>query len=299
MKNSNSQRLTTATTVYSPSAANRTGNGFTLIELLVVIAIIALLISMLTPSLRKAKELTRRTICGTRHHNLQIAFAQYWNDFDYYNPPKIAYYDEKSHPDYFTWWMWPIRPYLGVAQPDHLTGPGTPDIVEERNKTACAAKAFNCPSAFSPNWGKLGDSFSVLPASDQTATWSQPDLNQYHKVPWVFEGCAYKPSYTSIGLNYQLSEPYNTSANYYPQLLRLKSPSTTGLLMDSGTSWVSYGIISVTTWAGTNAWDPRHLGVVNMINVDGSLEMHDFDWFYPFNDNARQHLDPLNHPAGS
>lgn len=58
--------------------------GFTLIELLVVIAIISLLVSILLPSLTKAKELAYRASCAVNLHNLILAQEQYcseWNDF--------------------------------------------------------------------------------------------------------------------------------------------------------------------------------------------------------------------------
>lgn len=56
--------------------------GFTLIELLVVVAIIALLISILLPSLSKARAQARSTLCASRISQLAKAMLIYCDDFD-------------------------------------------------------------------------------------------------------------------------------------------------------------------------------------------------------------------------
>ncbi len=58
----------------------RRTKGFTLIELLVVIAIIALLIAILLPSLARARELAKRTVCGTQLKAVGSAAVMYGND---------------------------------------------------------------------------------------------------------------------------------------------------------------------------------------------------------------------------
>ena len=55
-------------------------SGFTLIELLVVVAIIALLISILLPSLARARELSRRTVCASNMHGMGNALYTYAGD---------------------------------------------------------------------------------------------------------------------------------------------------------------------------------------------------------------------------
>jgi len=54
--------------------------AFTLIELLVVIAIIALLISILLPSLSRARELSKRTVCSANLRGIGQAYYLYAQD---------------------------------------------------------------------------------------------------------------------------------------------------------------------------------------------------------------------------
>ena len=55
----------------------RNKRGFTLIELLVVVAIIALLISILLPSIESARAQARAVVCRTKLHDLHTAQNNY------------------------------------------------------------------------------------------------------------------------------------------------------------------------------------------------------------------------------
>jgi prepilin-type N-terminal cleavage/methylation domain-containing protein/prepilin-type processing-associated H-X9-DG protein len=64
-------------------------SGFTLLELLVVISIIALLISILTPSLGRARQQAKGALCLTRLNELMKATVAYTADYDQLMPPMV------------------------------------------------------------------------------------------------------------------------------------------------------------------------------------------------------------------
>ena len=75
----------------------RAAIGFTLVELLVVVAIIAVLVAILSPALRRAKEITRRTICASNQRQIATAFTTYAVGNNTYFPSAISDWPGNNH----------------------------------------------------------------------------------------------------------------------------------------------------------------------------------------------------------
>src|SRR4051812_8398499 len=76
--------------------------AFTLVELLVVIGIIALLISILLPSLGRARESAKRVQCLSNMRQIGTAVIQYCNENKGYFPRAAA---SGMYNDDFIWWQ--------------------------------------------------------------------------------------------------------------------------------------------------------------------------------------------------
>ena len=100
--------------------------AFTLIELLVVIAIIAVLVSLLMPSLKRAKELARQSICAAHLKQVGTALNMYIPDQEYWmpgyqwpgeGPDDPPYVDSRGY-SFQAWMRTPLMTYYyGGTQP--------------------------------------------------------------------------------------------------------------------------------------------------------------------------------------
>jgi prepilin-type N-terminal cleavage/methylation domain-containing protein len=86
--------------------------GFTLIELLVVVAIISLLLAILLPSLQKAKDLARQSVCSIQLRSFGLGLAQYAAENDDSLPlsgglPRSGAWEPWSDPKNWLLLLWP------------------------------------------------------------------------------------------------------------------------------------------------------------------------------------------------
>jgi prepilin-type N-terminal cleavage/methylation domain-containing protein/prepilin-type processing-associated H-X9-DG protein len=108
----------------APGARGGRGRGFTLIELLVVIGVIALLVGLLLPAMRGAREAARTIKCLSNQRQIGTALAMYSEQFKEYTPRESGRSEPTGTPVQWLYPAWPfvLRPFLdsrvSVVAPD-------------------------------------------------------------------------------------------------------------------------------------------------------------------------------------
>ena len=153
----------------------RTCAAFTLVELLIVIGVIALLISVLLPSLAKAREAANRSACLSNARQLTAAFMMYAN----HNRGLLPWAGLGIHQD--AAWIWwdkthvdnigahGIGPYLNLSRDSRvLFCPSDPREFRLRNVTNPYPFSYALNNVFTSQplssrcWGNLGGMEGLL-----------------------------------------------------------------------------------------------------------------------------------------
>ena len=165
----------------------RRPGGFTLVELLVVVAIIALLATMVIPSVGRALDYARKVECISNLRSINTAFAMYLTEH------QGRFFPYQEHVDGGTLWYWGYEPQGGAGLPE-----GQRPIEKNRarlapyfatgdDRAACAnmpsgddyKSKFNRPSyGYGINYYMLkgnnnGVAFRNIAKPGETITWSE------------------------------------------------------------------------------------------------------------------------------
>jgi prepilin-type N-terminal cleavage/methylation domain-containing protein/prepilin-type processing-associated H-X9-DG protein len=123
-----------------PPKGRRT-SGFTLVELLVVIGIIALLVSILLPSLGRAREQAKQIKCLSNIRQIGMAFLMYEND-NKMHLPYSAPYSDAEYADFLYW----QTTSASVPGPRAVSIPDVEDSPVAKYMGGFKADFFLCPS---------------------------------------------------------------------------------------------------------------------------------------------------------
>ena len=150
---------------------SKTKKGFTLIELLVVIAIIALLLSILMPSLQKVKEQARSAVCKSNLKQWGLCFSMYLVD----NNEKFAIGFGGTGASYFG--------YIEKLEPYYDNG----DLF-----TCLSAKKYDNDPILTGKWGKTREAWWYGKSAGPDA---DPDVVGSYGINYWVQTVAVTPDY--------------------------------------------------------------------------------------------------------
>lgn len=182
----------------------RRRSGFTLVELLVVIAIIALLISMLLPSLKAAREQAKAAKCLSNVRSISMSFVNYFDEQKFF-PIYVQRTDSGTGWCTWSWGGWggrnrdyweqrdsgifyvptekrPLSVFMtaGTIEPENKGADGLWNTADDR---VTPMEVFECPSDFGSAQGEYWAEYGDRQQNEVTA---YDDVGTSYQLSWLW-----------------------------------------------------------------------------------------------------------------
>ena len=222
------------------SQSARRSVGFTLVELLVVIGIIALLISILLPSLNNARKAALNVKCQANLHNIGNALLVYSSS----NRGKLPASTLKANPFSDDNWMWD----LDISSRDMLV------------KAGATRAVFYCPAA--PANLKDYDFVWTYPKTAPNGSWTNDSMNAWLRAKTDTDrlnGCGI------LGYICLIRRADGPGVNANGPGITYGGTGNTNLQNSGDGRWV----VSARTWKYQTSIVPDNRGCIVKVNANG------------------------------
>ncbi|MHC4715969.1 MAG: type II secretion system protein [Planctomycetota bacterium] len=268
-----------------PVVSKRKRAAFTLVELLVVVAIIALLVTILMPSLNRALRLARRSVCMSNQHHILLGIHMYCRENNDHFPYSINNHGQRQGLYMNAKW----QHFIGkVPDSQILTNRSTEYTIQawrngyvDYEPRFLGEDVFTCPEGIR----------QVKPTYGNSSKWESSCMYGMNALLTLDINCGELEDHNSVW-DYKMSQevmlteitradcimiadaPAGMIGTKFSFIVRIRAPSD-GMLMWSG-PWPQQMLLG---WNGSRGPTPEHwdghLGQTVIGGVDGSARSVD------------------------